>query len=101
MGTGFVILLLGNCGAARMAPLPRHLTGIYVMVRGSTEVDAVADLNPDLIYVDLFGFDVIAPACIAAATGHSILRPDLGPLQAVVAALADAPVVYRGIRRPS
>jgi hypothetical protein len=96
-----MILLMGNCGAFRVAPVLRELTGAEVKVLGWTHVDAALQLDSKLIYVDLFGFDVIAPICVAAATGRSIPRLDLDPLRAVVAALKGAPVVYRGVRRPS
>ncbi|CAN98390.1 MULTISPECIES: hypothetical protein [Sorangium] len=96
-----MILLMGNCGAFRVAPALRQLTGAEVKVLGWTQVDAALRLDPTLVYVDLFGFDVIAPICVAAIAGRPIPRFDLDPLRAVVAALSETPVVYRGVRRPS
>ncbi|MCK6522460.1 hypothetical protein L6R49_13595 [Myxococcota bacterium] len=94
------IVLLGRCGLDRLAGPLRGLTGAEVVVSGFTDVALAQRLGPSLVYVDLFGWDLLGPICAAALTGAPPPLP-LGPLRAVVAALEGLPVVYRGLRRPS
>jgi FkbH-like protein len=95
-----VILLLGHCGLERLAEPLRALTGEPVTVGAWTQTELVERLRPSLVYVDLFPWDVVAPLCAAAVTGHPV-QVDPGPQAAVVGALRGSPVVYRGLRRPS
>lgn len=95
-----MILLLGACGLERLADPLRRRTGAEVTVAAWTQVDLAARLRPDLVYVDLFGWDAVAPLTSAAVAGRPLPTPDLGPLRTVVASLRDTPVVYRGLRRP-
>lgn len=99
--TPSVIVLMGHCGAARIADILHRLTGAAIRVLDWRDVDTARSLQPDLVYADLFGFDVMGTVCVAAAVGAPLPRLDLGALHAVVAGLAGLPVVYRGPRRPS
>lgn len=94
------IVLLGRCGLDRLAGPLRAITGVEVIVSGFTDVALAQRAAPSLVYVDLFGWDVIGPICAAALTGASPPLP-LGPLSTIVRALEGLPVVYRGLRRPS
>lgn len=96
-----LIVLMGNCGAARIADIVHRLTGVEVRVLDWNDVETARALHPDLVYVDLFGFDVMGTACVAAAVGAPLPHADLGELHAVVAGLNGLPVVYRAPRRPS
>jgi FkbH-like protein len=93
-----VILLLGRCGLERLAE-PLRALGNEVQVAAWTQTDLVRRLEPDLVYVDLFDWDSVIPLVSAVLAGEAP-QPDLSPLRAVVAALAGAPVVYRGLRPP-
>jgi FkbH-like protein len=97
--------MLGGCGLERVAAPLRALTGCEVVVGGWTQAELVAAVKPALVYVDLFGWDVVAPLCVRALRG-AVEAPDVEALAAAVAALdgaerAGARVVYRGLRRPS
>jgi FkbH-like protein len=78
-----------------------ELTQVEVIIAGFTEVELVERLKPDLIYVDVFTFDTVAPLTVSAATGHPLPELDLRAICAVVQRLKGSPVVYRGLRRPS
>lgn len=96
-----MILLLGRCGLERLADPLREL-GHEVQVAAWTQVELVERLRPELVYVDLFDWDSMIPLVSAALAGQA---PRLDPaetsaLRAVVSSLADAPVVYRGLRPP-
>ncbi|RMG16380.1 MAG: hypothetical protein D6731_06290, partial [Planctomycetota bacterium] len=94
-----VILLLGRCGLERLAEPLRRLSGVEVHVASWTQTDLVRRLEPTLTYVDLFDWDAVAPLVRDVLCG----RPpqiELDLLRAVVAALPDDGVVYRGLRRP-
>lgn len=93
-----MIALLGACGLERIAAPLRARTGADVVVGGWTQVELAR--GAELVYVDLFGWDVLAQLTSAAAADVRVPPLDLGPLSAVVAALRDTPVVYRGLRRP-
>lgn len=94
------IVLLGRCGLDRLAAPLRALTGAEVIVSGFTDAALARRVAPSLVYVDLFGWDLLGPICAAALTGASPPLP-LGLLGTIVAELAGLPVVYRGLRRPS
>jgi FkbH-like protein len=98
-------LLLGGCGLERAAAPLRALIDAPVTVGGWTQLDLIDTLRPALVYVDLFGWEVVAPLCVAAITGAEV-RPAWEAQAAVVASLkrraaAGLRVVYRGLRRPS
>lgn len=94
------IVLLGRCGLDRLAAPLRALTGAEVIVSGFTDAALARRVAPSLVYVDLFGWDLLGPICAAALTGASPPLP-LALLGTIVAELAGLPVVYRGLRRPS
>ena len=77
----------------------RALTGHDVVVGAWTQVDLIASLRPALVYVDLF--EGAGALVNAAVVGLPIEEPDTTGLRAVVDALRGAPVVYRGLRRPT
>lgn len=93
-----MILLLGRCGLERLAE-PLRTLGHEVQVAAWTQIELVPRLEPALVYVDLFDWDSVIPLVSAVLAGEEP-EPELGPLQAVVAALREAPVVYRGLRPP-
>ncbi len=94
------IVLLGRCGLDRLAGPLRGITQAEVVVSSFTDAALARRLKPSLVYVDLFGWDVIGPICAAALTGASPPLP-LGLLTTIVHSLEGLPVVYRGLRRPS
>lgn len=96
-----MIALVGQCGLERLAEPLRTLTGAEVQVFGLAQLDRVVTDRPDLVYVDLYGFDTVAPLTTAAVAGLALPVPAVEALSGVVAALAGLPVVYRGLRRPS
>ena len=94
------IVLLGRCGLDRLAGPLRAITGAEVIVSGFTDTALARRVDPSLVYVDLFGWDVIGPICAAVLTGGAPPLP-LDLLTTIVNALEGLPVVYRGLRRPS
>lgn len=77
----------------------RALTGHDVFVGAWTDVALVATLRPALVYVDLF--EGAGAFVNAAVVGLPVEEPDTTGLGAVIDALRGAPVVYRGLRRPT
>lgn len=101
------ILLLGNCGLERLADRLREEVreGVEVVVGGWTQVELVERVGAGLVYVDLFGWDVVGPV-VVGVVGRREVRVELGPLRGVVGVLEGEEargvgVVYRGLRRPS
>ena len=91
------LLLLGRCGLERIAE-PLRTAGHDVTVGAWTDLHLVEALAPDLVYVDLFEWELLT-ASLAAAMGRGP-APDLGPRRAVVQALSGPGVLFRGLRPP-
>lgn len=99
-GKRSTILLLGQCGLMQLIKHLRALSGADVIVGHWTQTELAKRFKPDLIYVDLFPFDTIAPFTSAAVSGKPFPKLDLTRYKMVVGELKGRPVVYRGIRRP-
>ena len=91
-----MILLLGQCGLERLAE-PLRALGHTVTVAGWSQVELADRLQPGLIYVDLFDWELSTPLVGAWLRGE-VAHSDFEGQQAVVAALRGRPVVYRAPR---
>lgn len=96
-----VILLLGRCGLERLAAALRA-RGFEAHTGPWTGVELAERLRPELVYVDLFDWDRMAPLTSAAVAGLPVQldEAELAGMRAVASALRAWPVVYRGLRRP-
>ena len=96
------ILLLGRCGLERVAKSLRERTNAEVTVAGWTQVELVDRLEPQLTYVDLFGWDTLSPLTSSAVRRDELAPLNIAPLASVVEALRGRRgVVFRGLRPPS
>lgn len=91
-----MILLLGQCGLERLAA-PLRTLGHAVTVAGWSQVELAERLQPALIYVDLFDWELATPLVGRWLRGES--PDDTGEgRRAVVAALQGRPALYRAPR---
>jgi FkbH-like protein len=90
------VLLMGRCGLERLAEPLRARTGVEVTVCAWSDSRLPRARPWDLIYVDLFDWDSVAPRL----HGHAGLGTSVAALRAQVASLHGLPVVYRGLRLP-
>ena len=92
------ILLLGNCGFERLADQLR--LDFDVTVAGLLDTHLISKIDPVLVYVDLFDWTVMTPLYSMAIRGKEYALP-ISHFAGIIQSLKQAPVWYRGIRKPS